>query len=130
MKKDRKPWIVAIDWILVAGIIINFVAELFWVTKMFDWRGIFVAMGVLYVIISIRDKKMEKAKIIDYGERPWITAMGWMVALGFVVNCFFAPYFETVDTINWIALVTAMIAVLVIDTAKDIRLATSKDSEE
>ena len=131
-KTVKRPWITAIGYILVGGFINNCVVEAFFSTRSVDWTEMLVALGILLGTMCVRDVKMRRGKRRDCGcgKRPWITLLGWVIAAGFFINCLIAPYFESVNVINWSGLIAALSTMLGVNATKDIRLTTGKDSEE
>ena len=59
------------------------------------------------------------------GSRYWITAIGWVLALGFFNNCMIYPYFD-IEPVEWAQLLTGLGVMLGISGTRDVFLNRNK----
>ena len=131
----KRYWIPAIGWFLFLGFFNNCVLAPYLDIKTIEWSQLLTALAVMLSISGARDiglkkqpdddKSKKEGKPAVLGSRYWITAIGWVLALGFFNNCMIYPYFD-IEPVEWAQLLTGLGVMLGISGTRDVFLNRNK----
>ena len=142
--RHKRSWIPAGGWVLFGGFFVNCVIFPFASFEEIEWEWLSSAFGLMLVISGGRDWLLDKqsptsykevevdgkiSRVATVGKRYWISAIGWCLVFGLLVDLVISP-FAKVNIVSFWYLVGTFAGMMGISWGRDIALKSNAEKAE